>query len=282
MTLNTIILNSANVVPNSSNTKYSFQFQTPVTFSKAKIALSNLQMYYSWFNVSDLYNNRLFFYTWIDGTTNQVLLNEGYYSIDTLNLYLKQVMINNGHYLYDTVNKENVYYLQFQSNVTYYSFELNASPVPTSLPTGFTKPGPWALPTGSGRCPQVNILSSNNFSKLIGFNSGLYPPTQQSTAYTLLSPITPIISPVSSIILRCNLIKNKLSNPVNDILYSFSIGSTLYADNISEKPNMLNWCNIADGQYNEITIQFFDQNYGFMNIRDAQVLITLVIEDEEI
>jgi hypothetical protein len=73
-----------------------------------------------------------------------------------------------------------------------------------------------------------------------------------------------------------------LSNPVNDILYSFSIGSTLYADNISEKPNMLNWCNIADGQYNEITIQFFDQNYGFMNIRDAQVLITLIIEDGEI
>lgn len=71
-----------------------------------------------------------------------------------------------------------------------------------------------------------------------------------------------------------------MSNPVNDVLYSFSIGSTEYAENISERPSMYNWCNIADGQYNEITVQFLDQNYNPIIIRDNQVLISLIIQEE--
>ena len=94
MTLNTIILNSSHVVANSSNTKYTFTFTSPTTFTNAKIALSNLQMYYSWFNVSDLNNNRLFYYKWIDGTVNEVKLNEGSYSIDTINLFLELVLLH--------------------------------------------------------------------------------------------------------------------------------------------------------------------------------------------
>lgn len=155
MNYNTIILNSSHVVPNSNNSRYSFPFQSPVQFKNASMALTNLQMYYSWFNVSRAYNNTTFFYTWIDGSVNQVDINEGSYSIDTLNMFLQQVMINNQHYLYDTVNAENVYYLQIRSNVTYYCFEISASPVPTSLPQGHTKPGAWAFQQG-----HLNVLKS--------------------------------------------------------------------------------------------------------------------------
>ena len=280
MTLNTIILNSSHVVANSSNTKYTFTFTSPTTFTNAKIALSNLQMYYSWFNVSDLNNNRLFYYKWIDGTVIEVKLNEGSYSIDTINLFLEQIMINNGHYLYDTVNKVNVFYMNFRSNITYYTFELNTLPVPVSLPTGYTKPAPWVLPI-STRCPQITIISSNNFKTLVGFPGGDYPPTQQPTSYTLYAGNTPVISPVSSLIMRCNLIKNKLSNPVNDVIYSFSTGATVFADNINERPNNLIYQTIADGTYRDITITFFDQNYNSMKINDSQILITLVIENPD-
>lgn len=283
MPLSTIILNRQNVVPNSSNTKYSFNFQSPVQFSNAKVALSNLQIYYSWFNVSTNNNNRIFQYVWIDGTTHTVNINEGYYSIDDLNNYLEVVMIQNNHYLYDTVTKENIFYMSLRSNINYYTFEFNALPVPAVLPPLHTKPGSWALPTTT-RCPQLNILGNNNFRHLIGFNPGLYPTNQISTPlgtpFTIYAQNTPQIDPITSLILRCNLIKNKLSNPVNDVLYSFAIGSAFFADSLSERPNSLNWCDIADGQYTEITIQFFDQDYKQMIIRDNQLLITLVVETE--
>ena len=76
--MKTIILNSTNIVPNSGNSNFIYNFPAGGTqFKNDEIALSNISMYYSWFNINQaLYNNNVFNYIWL-GTTYVVTIPDG-------------------------------------------------------------------------------------------------------------------------------------------------------------------------------------------------------------
>lgn len=285
-----LILNSTNVVANSNNSKFIYQFPSAVTFEQgSQIAVSSINLFYSWFNINgSLYNNNSFSYKWFDASGNlsvtvTVTIPDGNYSIATLNEYIQSVLVTRGHYLVQTSTGKFVYHIELLTNPTYYAVQLNVYSMMTSTTataSGYTKPSAtWGFPATT-LCPQVIIQSTNSFNKLIGFAPSTYPATSSSTSQTFLSTFTPTLNPVSSVVLTCSLCEQKHSVPDN-VLYCFTNGNTGYGDVINIQPSALSFINIRAGTYNQIQLTLVDQNFGQMNIRDNQLIIMLTIRTLE-
>ena len=285
-----LILNSTNVVPNSNNTKFLYQFPSSVKFEEgSQIAVSSINMFYSWFNINGaLYNNNTFSYVWFDANgslnvTVKVTIPDGNYTIHSLNDYIQSVLVTNGHYIIQTSTGKFVYHIEFITNPTYYAVQMNiyfmiTSAVATS--SGYTKPtGVWIFPYTS-TCPQVIIPSTSSFRNIIGFRAGSYPSTSASTSQTIISHFTPTLNPVSSVIMTCSLCEQKYSVPDNAI-FCFTSGNTVFGDTLNIQQTALSFVNIRAGTYNHLQLALMDQNFGQMSINDPQLIIMLTIRTLE-
>lgn len=272
----TLVLNSSNVQSgNPYNDTWVYTFPVNATFKNEQIALNQMSMYYSWRNISSTYGNNTLSYKWVDGSTVNITIPDGYYSVSDLNAYLQSIMVTNTHYLINSSGSY-VYYLELVTNSTYYSVQLNAYAVPTSLPSGYSTPSSvtWAFP-GTASTPQL-VTTNSAFNSLIGFTSGTYPAASQTTTYSHTSDSTPQVSPVNSLIMTCNLVSNNIGTPDN-IVYSFS-PNVSYGSLITCSPAYPNWCDIRDGTYNQMVITIKDQNFNRVKFLDPQGVILLSIK----
>jgi hypothetical protein len=282
MSISTIILNSKNVVPNTNNTSYKYSFPTPTEFKNKSIAIHSINMYNSIFNVNkELYNNDFFQYQWWNSsgvlTAYDVVLSDGNYSVVDINYALQGVMLNNKHYIYDSNQKKNIFFIEITDNITEYAFEINLTPMPTTLTAYQIHPNPtgWILPT-TQQTPRIIFPSTSNFRNLVGFNSGIYPSSPSNVLYRKLSDFVPMIDPVSSIIVRCDACRNMLSNPY-DVLYSFTLSDVSFGGLLNERPQNLIFVDMLDRVYDSIVITFVDQNFNPIHILDSQLIINLII-----
>jgi hypothetical protein len=278
--MRTIILNSTNLVAGSNNSALTYLFPAgAVEFKNDLIAVSSISMFYSWFNINaQLYNNNKYNYIW-RGVSYTVTMPNGNYSVAELNTYLQNVMIANGHYLVNSAS-QNVYYLEWILNTSYYAVQLNSYPIPTALPSGWTNPAGLTFPAVA-ETPQIQILSTNNFKDIVGFNAGTYPNPVQATVYSKLSDNAPQVSPISSIILECDLINNPYSTP-SKLIYSFAVpNSVSFGENIAIQPPEFVFNEIQNGFYNQLTLTFRDQQLRTMVIQDPQMVILLTIKKKE-
>ena len=241
----TLLTNQAN-----GNNTWQFQFQRQVTTtSTSRIAVTNISIPYSWYNITTANENTQFQYVWFDGasTSSQfptsggggggsvwtVNIPPGYYDLPTLNAYLQYTMINNNHYLVDN-NGNFVYYLEIVYNTSYYSFQLNSYQLPSQLPAGWSNPGTAIVFSGANSAPfnvpkillntgpsGVGLFSYFGFnqSPLSTLTGNTYPtrsiPTQNtpSGAYTVvstLSDVAPNQTPVTSVCLTCEFVDNPM------------------------------------------------------------------------
>lgn len=285
--MRTIIINGNNVVPNTLNDTYNYQFPSgAVAFKNDQIAVASISMYFSWFNITSAttqsqYNNNVYQYTWYNNagaSTFTVTMPDGYYEIEDLNAYLQYTLVQNGQYLVDA-NGDFVYYLEIVVNPTYYGTQINAYPIPTALPLGWTNPAGMTFPVVAST-PQLTVLSTNNFGTVIGFNPGTYPPAPQITNYSVLSQNTPQISPINSLLMTCNILDNPYANP-KTLLYSFNPAGTQFGALINIQVPQFSFVDIYDGQYTDFTIQFYDQNLRRIYINDPNIVILLVIGKKE-
>lgn len=279
----TITLNSDNITSTNYNNILTYNFQGGgVSFQNNDICLGQMSIYYSWFNISNsIYKNTTFSYTWIDGTIVNITLPDGLYSINAINSYLENQMVLNTHYLIDN-NGNYVYYLQFTTNVVYYSVQYVSYAVPAILPAGWSQPvgSTWLLPL-SDVTPQITIFplqTVSNFGDVIGFNAGTYPSIPQNSIYSKLSDYTPQISPVSSVNINCSLISNPYS-PQSKLLYSFGLPAIQFGQQIVIQPSFPIYQKISDGNYNQFEVSITDQNNKPLPIQDPQLCIVLVIRN---
>ena len=93
--------------------------------------------------------------------------------------------------------------------------------------------------------------------------------------YSGNSPITPVGSTVNSIILRCSLVDNKVSIPM-DILDSFTIGGVGFGQNINYSPQVSKWVKLSAGSFSNFYITFCDQNLNNLAALDNNIMITLL------
>ena len=144
------------------------------------------------------------------------------------------------------------------------------------------------------------LILANRFRQVIGFSrQGYYPtgsgdpaaqaviagvpPAQtQTPPYTtnlvFVSDVVPQVSPLSSYLLRCNLINNNYAVP-NDLLYSFSPQS-VFGEQFTIAPNQLIFIDIQEGQYNSFTVEFSDQDNQPVSIQDPNFVILLIISNK--
>jgi len=302
MNTQTIVLNSKNVVENSSNTKYEYKFPKPVNFTNKEIALASLNMYYSWPNIQAIYNNNVFTYKWWDYYGNltavvNITIPDGNYSISTLSSFIQSQMLLKGHYLIDTKTSNKIYFIEMIENPTYYACEITFTSMPAKSsfdPTIYTHPNPpttiidgsgntvykgWDLPSYKN-FPQVIMSSSSNMKEFLGYVAGTYPASNVpvTTTYDILGTVAPKTYPVSAVNIQSNFCKSDIAIPDN-ILYSFSQGNAPYGDLILKEPNNLIWIKIIDGTYSKLDLTFIDQDFNPMKILDNQVNIIILIRD---
>ena len=58
-----IVLNQTNIVPDGQNNKLVYKFPNSVVLKDKYIAVSNISMYYSWFNITNASGNNYLTYT---------------------------------------------------------------------------------------------------------------------------------------------------------------------------------------------------------------------------
>lgn len=275
-----LVINGSDLQANgSSNNVYRYSFPTSANLTNAKIAVQSIQMFYSWFNITSSNSNntyQIIFPTLAGSTTLTITMPDGYYDVSSINEYLQSIFIANGLYLVDASGNY-VYYAEFQENPNYYSVQLNVYPVPTALPSGYTNPGSMTFPAVT-QTPQL-VVQSNNFQNIIGFVAGTFPSSPASVTTSILSSFTPQVSTVSSVILTCSLVSNRYANP-NTIIYSFTPSGTTFGGQINTSPNELSFIDVISGTYADFTISFLDQSFSALNIRDTNLVITLLLSME--
>lgn len=270
-----IILNSTNNIDRVNNSTYRYNFSNGnfKIGENSEICVSQIQIPYSWYNISSFYNNnQVQFIDWL-GTTYTITFPDGFYTVQDLQNYMELFMINNGLYLVN--NGVNVYYFSMYTNQQYYKNQFLFYNVPTSLPTGYTQPSNWVGYPATTTAPRFVVLN-NNFTIYSGFNSGTYGGG--ATSSSVLSQRTPVGSNVNSLLISCNLVDNSVGFPSN-ILDTLQIDSQ-FGTNINYEPKFQKWVKIKAGTYNSLTIDFRDQNNNQINILDSNVTISLLLKNK--
>jgi peptidoglycan hydrolase-like protein with peptidoglycan-binding domain len=278
-----IIINSSSLISDTFNNKYVYTFPSgSVKFQKSKVALGNISIYYSWFNISVANQNNTYSFNFpflAGNTLYTVVMPDGFYTISQINDFLQQFCITNNLYLVDS-NGDYVYFLTFRENSTYYAVEVDTFAVPTAAQLaglGYTNPN--AIPLPAAATTTQLIVPSTLFRNLIGYTAGSYPAVQAATTQSFLSSFTPQVSPVQSLTLACSLLNNKYANP-RTILFSFSpqVG---FGSVIDVRPNEYFWVDIQDGNYASFQIEFLDQSFNPVKLNDTNLIVQLLIKASE-
>lgn len=293
--MRTIILNSSNLVQDGQNNKLVYRFPNSVQFKDSYIALSQAQMYYSWFNITSPLGNNTFSYVWYNAamvpTTYTVVIPNGLYEIVTLNQFLQYTFIQNGHYLVNA-SGENVYYAEFLVNPSRYAIQINTFQFPTVLPLGWTNPAAVPLPAQTFN-PSLTIPSK--LTQILGFlvatttdpniNNAYVPPVSdyisKNAVGTLsyLSTTSPNVQPNSSIILNISNIDNQYAQPTGTI-YSI-VPSVGIGQIINDKPPNFSFIKLIPGTYNELRLSILGTDLSPITLRDPNMTFILVIKDNE-
>ena len=184
-----MVLNNNNNVGNNNNT-YQYNF-TKGNFSipeDTEIMITNIQIPYSWFNISSLIGNNTitFNFPYLTSLYNpySITIPDGFYTTTTLNYFLQSWMISKGFYLIDNSTGKNVYFIDISYNVSSYDNQILTFPVPIdSLPSGFSLPtgytvstvfGGSGFPTTTPRTPYLTIpqlKTTPTIGNFLGFGS---------------------------------------------------------------------------------------------------------------
>lgn len=282
--MRTLILTQKNVVPGSNNTSFEYNFPGGGIQLKThtKIALASITMYQSTPNISAALGNNFYQYRWIDGTVKNVTMPDGFYEISDLNNFLHQTMLNNGHYLTEVSTNNAVWFLTMVVNTSTYKIDLLSYPINTAT---YTVPGSYTVPTSvpAWTVPAVSanpqfILPATNFTNVIGFAAGTYPSTSTNTVITTSSStFAPQVNPLSSYLVKCNLVNNPYGIP-NSLIYSFPPSGN-FGQQFIIAPNEYSFIDAQDGFYNTMRIDITDQNDRPVVILDSNINILVVITD---
>jgi len=237
-----------------------------------EMCISSAQVPYSFFNITQAYNNNKIDIQWPGNPILNITLPNGFYTVTDINQYLQNIFIQYGYYIIDSTGN-NEYFFNMSYNPTYYAINLLFFLIPTSLPSGYTLPGTFA---GFPAITQTLTFSViNNMKDYLGFANGIYP-SNVFINNSIISSTPPIGSYINSIIIRSSLANNNITSP-SDIVDSFAISDTSFGTNIDYIAPFPKWIAINNGNYNSFNITLYDQNLNDIDVLDNNILITILI-----
>ena len=290
LTLSLYSANNAATLPHQRT----LRFHSPLDLVDCEMALERLQLPISWPNVNSA--NGYFSYIWVDGQTYAVTLQPGELSQAAIAAALQQTLFANGHYLVNASTGVTNYYLGLQWNSNLYRTVITATPLPTSMPSGFaygtslSGAPAWTLPS-SAKSPQLVVppLVDNNygalqpfgqappttsFSTLVGVVPGTYPASSSSVLYATAGTLAPS-SLVSTVLVACDRVNSAFNSNTN-LLYSFT-PSAGYANLCDEQPSTPQWLPCGGGKAQSLTLSLLDQNGMPLQLLDPSVHVRLTI-----
>jgi hypothetical protein len=292
-----LVLNNANVIANSNNSAYRYQFiGGNFTTKNARISMSQATLPYSWFNISTQWNNKKieFNYTVAAALLPSNLvwtLPDGFYSTADINSYLQQQFISINYYLISP-SGQYLYFVAIVENQSAYANQLIILLTPAAADftlsggiytgnVGTTYAG-YTTPVGFPGFPTVATTSRITFPSTGGIDSvlGFSPGTSYGNGATNVSQNstqTPVATPVNSIIFHCNLVSNPVTVP-SDILDSCPIESVSFGSNLNFSPSYQRFVSIPNGTYSQLIINLTDENNIPIQAQDSHGLMTLFIE----
>ncbi len=278
MSIKPFLLNSANVSVAQPNVMI-LNFPQKLTIQPdEEVALASCQIPYSWKNITSQFNNQSVSYYWAsDGSTNLVTFANVFFTTADICNYIRQIMVSNGHYLINS-SGQNVYYFNLQSNYTIYGNTLTMTPLPSSLPVGWSYPSNWVgtLSVPHAVTPQL-ITGTNNFGALIGFaNSTSFPSTPQTTTQLINSTLIPQLNPVIGCYITTNICNNPDTNTFGDVIYSFA-PSVTFGQTINIVPPQLIFYKATSGFYSQLQVSFTDANHNPLGILDNNIIVSLLV-----
>ena len=266
----------------SANT-YKISLATTVDLNQFEVSVGQAFVYYSWYNInaSPLNNNSFTLTIPTSGasTVNILTIPDGAYNITDLNNYLQYWFIQNGYYITNTVSGVNTYYANFVLSPTSYSVQFNTTPLPTSLPVGYTSGG-MTFPAAANQHIQLTISATNNFKDIVGYNAGTYPTVPTNVGVqTKSSDYTPNVNPISAVQIRLSCAYNQMSSN-SQLIHVFTNGGNSIGEIIDASPSYEQFVPCI-GSHRELTLTFFDQNGRILNILDKNLLIKLVFRKRQ-
>lgn len=276
-----IIINSTNKINNNT---YKVQLASTIDLNDYAVSVGQAYIYYSWYNINaNPLNNNVFQLTVPTSGASlnlTITIPDGAYNIQDLNNYLQYYLISQGLYITNNTTGVNTYYASFAISPTSYAVQFTTTPLPTSLPLGYTSGG-MTFPLSANQHYQLTVLSTNNFKDIIGFNAGTYPavPTN-SGVQTKSSDYTPNVNPVSAVQMRLSCVYNSFSSN-SQLIHVFTNTGVSIGEIINASPIQLQYVPCI-GSHREITLQFFDQNGNILNILDSNLVVKLVFRKNNI
>ncbi len=293
-----IVLNQNNLVQDGLNSELVHKFPNSVVFKDKYIAVSSVSMFYSWFNILQVYNNNLFTYTWTAGavtTTYTVNIPDGLYEISDINNYIQFICIQNGTYWSSFGN--NYYPFELLVNANRYAVQLNTYLIPTALPADSTVPTNFP---GWPTTEQNSVVSfPAQFNKIVGYNANFQSnpnvgnayippsPSTQSSNYvaklaggqlSYLSNFAPQVQPNSNVLINISNINNPYTIPAS-VIYSLTPAVKI-GEQITDTPPNFMWNRLIDGTYNELRVQLKGTDGQRLRINDPNMTILLTIRDK--
>ena len=276
-----IVINSSNFVKNSGNTFiYSLPSSVKLT-TKSKCGVAAISVYNSTFNISSARGNNTITFDFHAASTisKTYTIPDGYYSVSDLNFFLQSKMYADNLYVFTNNGANVVYFFEIVLNSVQYATQLNSYYLPTAgeaATLGYTKPSgaSWAFPVAN-RTPQLTFNAA--FGNLIGFNAQTYPASVQATNQSKISEKSPNISPIDSYILTCNMVNSKYSIP-NNVFFALPLTGSLGSLITFNSSNLI-LNDIAPNIYSNVVIQFYDQLFNRLDMRDVEIVVSIVIDD---
>ena len=289
----TLVLNSENIVSGTDNSVLRYNFPNSVFLKDEYIAVQQISLYNSVFNISADLNNNSFSYKWIDGLIYPVVMTATgiHLSLSQINSYFQSVMIANKHYY--TSGGQNIYLMEIVLNQSAYAYQINcfATSVAIALANTWVQPvgATWVNPTLS-IVPAV-IIPATDIQSLLGFDAGSYPtsviagvpPAQTQTPiiaspYSALSQNAPQIEPQPTYLGLCNLVNNALVIP-NEVIVSITPVGAQFGGIFNIQYSGLAFNKVDDGTYTSFTFSFVDDLGQRIKFQDPNILIILIMKN---
>lgn len=268
-----LIFNSNNVVSGSFNSRFRYTFSGGGGYTIQdgdQIALASLQIPYSWFNISSFNMNNSYSISF-NGTVYNVVMPDGFYTITDIDEFLQAFCKTNNLYTLAS-NGDYVVYCRWSQNTSKYAIQFDSFPI--ALMVGGSNPAGITL---SSNIPLL-IVPNTNFKAIVGMNTGTFPAVTQTSTYSKISDYAPNLTPVNSIIINSNLVKNSVS--VSSNAFNSFTPSSEFGTNLIYKPNFPTWMTCETGFFTNIDIFLTDQNYNMIRANDPNVCIEVIIRSK--
>lgn len=275
-------LTSAGNLTFTSPSTYTFKFPQPMYIPTGyEVGVYQFQITNSIFNITSALNNNTFsYYSFKNSSLVNLTIPNGFYGYSDFNGYLISQMLNNGDYLVNA-NGQNVYYIAFQVDSVHYATVFTLTPLPASLPSGWTDPnnlfGNIAVagsPGTPGYTTQI-VIPSTNIQYYFGTTPGTYPAAPATVATYVISNTVPQVSSVVGGIVNLQGINNSASNNYNNILYFPFVNVQEGGQYVSTVYQPL-YFELMSGNYPNLIFYLTDQSNNPLQIVDStELVITL-------